>query len=265
MTDSNWQLPSTLPASQPPIPPRRRRWPILAGLAFIAVLILGAGSFVVASALEDHDSFCIACHTVPETTYFNRAYISLDNSSEPVTDLATAHYHLAQQKNTAAFACINCHRGDASLTQRVSTIALGGRDAVIYVVGREDPTIEKTQTAESWLPNAACVSCHTDTLLRLQGLDNHFHNYLPQAAQALANGGTLTVPDSSLSAQRDQLLKRGLKTINTTLTCTDCHVAHGSVNSGEKTSFMDVARRNQECVTCHVAAKEGPQNPKQIQ
>src|SRR5450432_27703 len=168
-------------ASSSPAPRKRRRWPVIAGIGFFVLIVLSGVGFVTASALEEHDTFCISCHTVPETTYYNRAQLALDNAAAPVPDLATIHYQLYQKDGKPAFECIDCHRGDSSLSQRVSTIALGGWDALIYVVGQEDPTIEKTQTAEGWLPNDACVACHTDTLLRLAGVQNHFHNHLPQA------------------------------------------------------------------------------------
>src|SRR5260221_10299133 len=164
------QPPSTenIEVASPPLPvKRRRRWPVIAGIAFFVLIVLGGSGFVVASALEEHDTFCISCHTVPETTYYNRAQMSLDNAAAPVTDLATVHYQLYHDHGRPEFECINCHRGDSSLGQRISTLALGARDALIYVSGRENPTLEKTQTAEGWLPNAACVACHTDSLLRL--------------------------------------------------------------------------------------------------
>ncbi|MEP7287186.1 MAG: cytochrome c3 family protein [Chloroflexota bacterium] len=244
----------------PPTPPtRRRRWPVIIAVGFFVLLILGAGGFVTASALEEHDTFCISCHTVPETTYFNRAYISVDNPNDPVMDLATDHYHLSKIHNKGDFSCISCHRGDASFGQRISTLALGGRDALIYVVGKEDPTIEKTSTREGWLPNAACTSCHTDTLLTLKGLDNHFHNHLPQAAAALANGGKLIVPDN-LKDRQDVLLKTGLETVNTSLVCTSCHQAHSTLPNGAANFFMDSDRRIKACVTCHQDAKAGPQD-----
>jgi nitrate/TMAO reductase-like tetraheme cytochrome c subunit len=240
-----------------PRPRRRRIWPILAGIVF--VIVLGIGGFLTASALEEQDSFCISCHTVPETTYYNRAYFALDNPSVTVTDLATAHYHLAQQNNTAAFACISCHRGDASLGHRISTLALAGRDTLIYVLGKEDPTIEKSHTKEGWLPNAACLSCHAETLLVLEGIDNHFHTHLPQAATALANGGTLSVPDR-LQAQKQTLLSAGLETVNTPLVCSDCHQAHATLANGAASFFMDAVRRDDACVSCHHIAKKGPQD-----
>src|SRR5258708_3605524 len=155
------ETPTTETPQTPQIaqPPRRKRWPIIAAIGFFVLIVIGGAGFVTATALEEHDTFCISCHTVPETTYFNRAYISLDNLNDQVPDLATAHYNLSKLHGKSDFACIDCHRGDSSLGQRVSTLALGGRDAVIYVVGRENPAIEKTQTAEGWLPNAACTTC----------------------------------------------------------------------------------------------------------
>ncbi len=233
-------------------------------VAFVGLIVLGGSGFFVASTLEEHDTFCIACHTVPEVTYYNRAYIAIDNPGQRVTDLATAHYQLSQIHNKTPFACIDCHRGDASLGQRLSTLALGGRDALIYVLGKEDPTIEKTKTREGWLPNAACANCHADTLLTLKGLDNHFHTHLPQAAAALASGGTLKVADTTPQDKRADLLRVGLKTINTTLVCSDCHLAHKTVSAGA-TFFMDNTRRNEACVSCHQTAKEGPQNVNNLQ
>src|ERR1051326_119863 len=148
--DMENSTPTEVPSENqtPPIAfKRRRRWPVLLVIGFFAVVILGGVGFVTASALEEHDKFCISCHTVPEVTYYNRAYISLDNPANDAPDLATAHYLLSQQHNKPVFACIDCHRGDSSLGQRISTLALGGRDALIYVAGRENPTIEKTQIA----------------------------------------------------------------------------------------------------------------------
>jgi nitrate/TMAO reductase-like tetraheme cytochrome c subunit len=247
-------------AVQPPLPPsRRRRWPVLIGIAVLVLIVLGVGGFFTASALEEHDTFCISCHTVPEVTYYNRAYISLDSPNQPVNDLATAHYLLSKEHGKPDFACINCHRGDSSLGQRISTLALGGRDALIYVTGRENPAIEKTNTYEGWLPNAACVSCHTDTLLTLKGLNNHFHTHLPQAAQALAQGGKLTVPDD-LKDRATLLINAGLKTVDTNLTCTSCHQAHVTQVGGAASFFIDTQDRNKACITCHQAAKEGPQD-----
>src|SRR5262249_15244529 len=120
-----------LTPGQPPVRAKRRRWPAILAIGFVAVVVLGGLSFAVASALEDHDTFCIACHTVPETTYFNRAYQTLDNPKDAPIDLASWHYLNAQAKQLASFTCITCHRGDAQLPNRAQAITLGARDTII--------------------------------------------------------------------------------------------------------------------------------------
>ncbi|MBX3062417.1 MAG: multiheme c-type cytochrome [Anaerolineae bacterium] len=256
---------SVVPTKQPL--KSRRRWVVIGLAAFLVLVLLGGVGFVTASVLEEQDAFCTSCHTVPETTYFNRAYIALDHPSEPVNDLATSHYIAAQQEGGEPFKCINCHRGDASPGHRVSTLTLAGRDAIIYLLGRENPAIEKVNIAEAWLPNAACVSCHTETLLALKGIDNHFHTHLPQAAEALAKGGTLTVASDfrGSDSDKDALLKAGLGTVSgVDLLCTSCHLAHKALPGGASQFFMDADMRNAACVDCHVVAGQGPQSVRDL-
>jgi nitrate/TMAO reductase-like tetraheme cytochrome c subunit len=239
--------------------PRRRRWPVIIALGFIVLLMLSGVGFVTASVLEEQDTFCISCHTVPEVHYYNRAYIALDNPNLTVNDLATAHYVAALKENKQAFTCIQCHRGDSSLGHRIATVTLGARDAAIFILGKENSVIEKTKTQEGWLPNAACATCHTEILLTLKGLDNHFHTHLPQATTALGKGGTLKVPDS-LKDKESDLRAIGLKPINTTLVCSDCHQAHVTIPGGARDFYMQLDQRNEACVACHMVAKEGPQD-----
>lgn len=215
--------------------------------------------FVVATSLEEHDTFCIRCHTVPETTYYDRAHGKLGAQSRGAPDLATAHYELARQHEKPAFSCIACHRGDSSFGHRLATLALGARDALIFVAGRADPTIEKAVVAQAWLPDAACVGCHGDTLLTLAGLNNHFHTSLPQAARVLEGGGTLTV-SPPYEKRRAVLLRAGLKTIDVSITCASCHRGHKTVSGGGNIRFMEAATRNPVCVGCHRAAAQGPQD-----
>ncbi len=238
---------------------RRRRWPLIVGGLFIVLILFSGVGFVVASTLEDQDTFCISCHTAPEVNYYNRAYMSLDNPTDTVTDLATAHYHLSQKDGKEAFACINCHRGDGSLGQRVAAIILGGRDSLIYLTGGENPQIEKTETREGWLSNAACVSCHTDVLLNVKGLDNHFHTKLPQVAEALAKGGKVTYSDAFKG--KEDTAKEWIQPVtNAPLNCTSCHLAHSTLPNGMTNFFMDNSRRNEACVSCHKVVKKGPQD-----
>ncbi len=251
--------------------PARRRWPVLIGAGLLLLLAASGVGFTAVTTLEEHDSFCVSCHVVPERVYFNRAYFALDNPKEPVTDLATAHYTAARQKNQPDFKCIDCHRGDSSLGQRIATVALGGRDTAIFALGQENPALEKLKIREPWLPNASCVHCHADTLLMLKGIDNHFHTYLPQAAEALAKGGVLRIESAQVAPQESSVqnakggLQNGrLRTFNVPLTCTDCHQGHRTFPSGATQFFMDATARNEACVVCHIIAKEGPQDPKSI-
>lgn len=92
MTQQPESLSST--TTPPAAKRRRRRWPVYIAVAFLVLIVLGGVGFVTASALEEHDTFCTFCHTIPETTYFNRAYLALDNPQDAIPDLATAHYHL---------------------------------------------------------------------------------------------------------------------------------------------------------------------------
>ncbi len=138
-------------------------------------------------------------------------------------------------------------------------MALGARDSVTYVVGREDPAIEKTQTREGWLSNAACVSCHTDVLLNVKGLGNHFHTKLPQVADALAQGGKVVVSASftgSQAAAQEWVNPISAAPVN----CTSCHLAHSTIQNGMANFFIDSDRRNEACISCHKVAGKGPQD-----
>lgn len=243
----------------------RRRWLFLAlpGLALILFGLAGGG-YLLASALEEHDTFCISCHTAPEITYFNRAYIALDHPELPAPDLSTAHYTAAQAAGDAPFRCIDCHRGDSSVLHRISAILLGARDVGTFVLGRENPAVEKFRTSSAWLANASCSACHAESLVRLDGINNHFHSYLPEARLALQRGAQLTIGDAlrqviAEAPNPDPALGE-LRTISVDLLCSDCHQAHHALLDGPQTFFMDEALRIKTCVTCHVTAGQGPQS-----
>jgi nitrate/TMAO reductase-like tetraheme cytochrome c subunit len=243
------------PDQKPPVGsrPRSRRWPLLLVGVPILLVILASAGFVGASMLEEHDTFCIACHTVPETTYVNRATAAISNNGAAIPDLATAHYQQAHDKNQS-FACIDCHRGDSSLNQRIDTLALGGRDVAVFVLGKADPATEKTTIYQPALPNAACISCHTDTLLTVNGIQTHFHNWLPQTAALVASGQQLVTPTGG-----GRRFGR-LRTVNTSLLCTDCHLAHKSANADPQLKFVVRDITQQACDSCHRDAGERPES-----
>jgi hypothetical protein len=231
----------------------------------LLVIFSGIG-FVTATALEDQDNFCSSCHTVPEVTYYNRAYISLDHPDQSVPDLATAHYHLSQQHGKTPFTCIDCHRGDAGLGNRVAAIALGMRDGLIFLTGHEDPTIEKTQLAEGWLSNASCTGCHADTLLNVTGFDNHYHTKLMQAAVLRASGAQITIGgDLAGLPDVNRAITDWTRMVNVALDCTACHVAHKTLPNGTTTRFVDTHIEAEACVTCHKAAGQGPQDASELE
>lgn len=245
---------------------RRRKSIVLLFTIGAVLLALASLSFVIASALEEHDPFCISCHTAPEITYYNRAYYALDHPTEPIPDLSTLHYHAAQAADSAPFKCIDCHRGDGSLPHRVTTVALGAYDAVIYLLGRDDPTIEKQRTKTGWLANASCATCHSETLLRLDGINNHFHTYLPQAREALLRGGALTIGAGlqQALAERGSAPPTDLETVAVQLFCSDCHQAHKAQPLAADKFFMDETLRNTACVACHLVARAGPQDVRDL-
>jgi hypothetical protein len=126
--------PAPMPIGQPPIDPsaRRRRFRLIAFIVVVGLVLITGVGFAVATALEEQDPFCVSCHTAPEITYYNRAYIALDTANAIPEDLSTRHY-LAGQANGVAFRCIDCHRGDSGLPHRVSAVALGAYDALIFL------------------------------------------------------------------------------------------------------------------------------------
>lgn len=244
---------------------RRKRWLVYCLAAGFALIALGSLSFAIATALEEHDPFCISCHTAPEITYYNRAYYALDHPSEPIPDLSTLHYRAAQQAETA-FKCIDCHRGDGSLPHRGTAIALGAYDVLIYLLGQDDPTIEKQRTKTGWLANAACATCHAESLLRLDGINNHFHTYLPQAREAFLRGNALSLGEGLRKARAESGAAEPieLETIAIQLFCTDCHQAHKAQPLAADKFFMDTTLRNTACVACHLVAKVGPQDVREL-
>lgn len=233
---------------------RPKRWPVVALSMLLLMVAVSGGGFVTASVLEEHDSFCVTCHLAPEVTYFNRAYIALDHPTTPIHDLATAHYRAVGD----SFRCIQCHRGDSSAGHRMATVALAGRDTLTFLAGRDDPRLEKRTVSAEWLPNAACVSCHTETLLRLAGLANHFHSYLPQAATALAAGGTITV-DPTYAGDAVALRAQGIQPIDADLRCTSCHLGHASVPGSAGQFYIETETAERACISCHRSAGKGPQ------
>jgi hypothetical protein len=205
----------------------------------------------VVSVLEERDSFCIACHTAPEVAYYNRAQSALAGA-EPIADLSSVHY-TSVAAGGQAFRCIDCHRGDGGLAHRAATLALGARDALIFVTGQANQTIEKAQIEAPDLLTAGCVKCHAVSLL-LVGFENHFHNKLPEAYTTWQAGGQLVAPTGQPGADTTALERYA-----TSVRCLDCHRAHHQTPGGELTGYLDLENDTlPACVRCHQETGGGP-------
>lgn len=220
------------------------------------------------SKLEEHDSFCTSCHTLPEAAYHERAIAALAVSDPfELADLASYHYWQASD-----FRCIDCHRGDDSPGHRATVLGLAARDTVTWLTGRANPTIEKgsipnlNPNQATWqgpdrynrepdILNAGCLKCHQDTLT-LVGFENHFHNKLPAARLAYAQTGQLNYPEGWAQGVGSSDL---LQAEDTVLTCLDCHRVH--VQGFESEFFLDQnAVALPACVQCHLETGRGPRN-----
>ena len=232
---------------------RLPRWLMMAGAVLLGIVVVGIVGFASGTVLEEHDAFCSSCHTVPETTYLQRSDAALVTASAVVSDLATYHYHQALT-NTTSFECIQCHRGDSSLGNRAQTLALAMKDTVTLVSGKANPAIEKTSITEPALVNAACVACHETTLLTQRGNATHFHNLLPATAALVAQGKKMVGNGRGGFGRQRQ-------PVDVSLTCTDCHLAHKTVDtSNTQYMLVDKAIAQAACDNCHKASNERPQS-----
>lgn len=216
-------------------------------LALLALPVVGGGLAV--SRLEERDPFCISCHTLPEVTYYNRA-VEAVTAGEPYADLSSAHYG-----SQSTFRCIDCHRGNGGLVDRATTLALGARDAAIWLAGRADDTIEKTELVAPGLLTAACTKCHAEALLEV-GFNNHFHNKLPEAYRLWRAGAALMRPIEAPDLPEEALV---VEPSPTGVLCVDCHRAHIHVPGSELQAYLDLANTvYPACVRCHQDAGRGP-------
>lgn len=220
------------------------------GATVVILLVMGLGTAGYASHLEEDDRFCISCHTAPEMAYYERAQQAKAGRQPPV-DLSSKHY--TEAGAGLPFRCIDCHRGNHTLVDRATTLALGLYDTLVWISGQADPTLGKHTAYAPGLLNTACSRCHTDTLL-VTGFENHFHNDLPEAYRAWQAGGQLLPPRQRPATGEEA---RGLTFYNTTVTCLSCHRAHVR---GEESQFY----LQQEtlvlpaCERCHQEVGRGP-------
>lgn len=146
--------------------------PTLAILSAALILLLAAG-FTYASTQERQDSFCISCHTQPETEFYQRS-------------IATAPVDLASDHTTKSVHCIDCHDGSGP-GGHIRAVLLGARNTAIFYSGRA------IQPARLTIPihDDACLKCHQATV-NLLARNNHEHTLLAtwQANDPHAGGCT---------------------------------------------------------------------------
>ena len=183
-------------------------------LAVLLVLLTaGAAGFV--SVQEEQDAFCASCHLKAESEYYQR---SLQALNDVPVDLASAH-------RVEMLNCVACHRGDNGPVHRVQALALGARNAVLWVTRQYDQD-NRGKFTDPTLVEASCWKCHYD-VVEDPGFENHFHN-------------DLVDPE-----------------IKTTVKCIDCHVAHRTAEP----LFGYLDEDNvvlPACERCHVEVNRGP-------
>jgi len=113
--------------------------------------------------LENHDSFCAACHTEPESRYFQQ---SQDKSAPTLASFHT-------QKGVA---CIDCHSGSGSLG-RLTGLSQGSQDLIAYISGHyHNPAVTSNK-----LDDGSCTKCHPDVEANAS-FNNHFHRFFAALA-----------------------------------------------------------------------------------
>ncbi len=146
---------------------QKKRLPLFSALLAVSALaiLLIAGGFSYASAQEQHDSFCVSCHTQPEVDYYQRSLASLKSPGGAAVDLASDH-------TTKNVRCIDCHDGEG-VFGHVQAVLLGARNAALFYSG------QAVQPARLTVPisDDACLKCHLP-VVELLARNNHQHTLL---------------------------------------------------------------------------------------
>ncbi len=179
---------------------------ISAAMGFL--LFVGGGGLFYAANLENNDSFCVSCHTRPETAYYQRT------QDAAATDLASAH-------SAKGVKCIECHSG-AGPIGRLQGMSVGAGDLAAYLSGRyHNPAVATVPVGDG-----NCLKCHADVTAR-RDFDNHFHVFLAQW-QALAPGNAATCVDCHESHVTGGLSNIAfLQEAPTVAVCDRCHAIAG--------------------------------------
>jgi predicted CXXCH cytochrome family protein len=132
---------------------------LLAGVGVAVVLTISG--FTFAATQEQHDPFCASCHTLPESTFYQRSL-----AVQPV-DMASAH-------KAEGTRCIDCHSG-SGVTGRLQAELLGAHNALAFITH----TAAQPAVLSYPIRDINCLKCHSD-LGAKQEMSNHFHIFLPR-------------------------------------------------------------------------------------
>jgi predicted CXXCH cytochrome family protein len=176
---------------------------IITTAAFGLAVVLTVGGFSFAASKEQHDSFCISCHTQPESTFYERG-----TASHPV-DLASAH----SAKNTR---CIDCHSGHG-VFGRISAELLGAHNALaFYTKTAVQPAVVTRPVGDD-----ACLKCHQN-ITDQQDMNNHFHVFLSRWQKTDPNAATCVSCHQGHNTNGEAQLAY-LNQETTTAVCESCH------------------------------------------
>ena len=250
--------------------PKPRGFPVWLAFALVGLIMLAASALAIntVNARERDDTFCIGCHTKPETAYYQHAQEALGGSLP--ADLSSFHYQQIRGQG-GQIRCISCHVGNGGTNAYLAKYQMTARHAVIWLANRADPELQKTVVTQivrnnitttvamgslaplvPTLSNDGCVTCHTSALL-VAGRDNHFHNSLPITYQLWKNGARLIPARGETDLQA--IVARGLTQVNTTVQCSQCHQTHRGL---ETELYLDPPQLALRCVQCHVESGRGP-------
>jgi len=172
-------------------------WLLIFPLALAGIVGFSAMQF------ENHDSDCAACHTQPESVYFQR-----EGSNSP-TDLASFH---AEKKTR----CIDCHSSNGSFG-RATAMMLGAKDLMAFISKQYPQPAPLTRS----ISDKNCLKCHGDIAQR-QSFNNHFHIFLAKWQALDPNAATCVDCHQSHTTSGDASI--GFINKEVTLpVCESCH------------------------------------------
>jgi predicted CXXCH cytochrome family protein len=141
----------------------------IATVGIVVAIVLSIAGVGVSLALENQDSFCAACHTEPETRYYQQ---SLETDSKTL-----AAFHTQQNDGVL---CIDCHGGGGTFG-RAEGLVQGADDLIRYISGSyHHPAITQNPIRDD-----TCLKCH-DWVLdpnqsgANQAKNGHYHVRLPK-------------------------------------------------------------------------------------